>query len=211
MMETMAKGSKKMTSHDETRPSDLSADVAKQAIASAQPGTNPTSANAAHFLEAHNSYFGRLNDGWAAAQEGLKGTSCKYNKAHEALRVEFEKSVTDAMGRYQKEARELRTGSPEQLQRAAVDAHQRYQTSVQTAYTEAAQKWEPLKEELQQALCKSQKSYAEHCSSAYKKYVASLKEAWQLVDVESMDAATLAYINRLADHAAHCASSTFSG
>jgi hypothetical protein len=153
------------------------------------------------FLEAYNAYLLRLNDGWEAAHRGLKGTNREHNNAQVSLRDEMEKSSTEAQRQFTEEVQKISTGSPEDLQRAAAEAQQRYQSALSAAQAGAVRRWDALRNDLQEAITTSQKSYAEHCKSAYKGYLASLKQAWQSINVEALDPATVARINALTAHA----------
>ena len=98
---------------------------------------------------------------------------------------------------FTEEVQKISTGSAEDLQRAAAEAQQRYQSALSAAQTGAVRRWDALRNDLQEAISTSQKSYAEHCKSAYKGYLADLKQAWQAIDVETLDPATVARINAL--------------
>ncbi|HTG35000.1 MAG TPA: hypothetical protein VLB76_18955 [Thermoanaerobaculia bacterium] len=153
------------------------------------------------FLEAYNAYLLRLNDGWEAAHKSLKGTSREHNDAQVSLHDEMEKSSTEAQRQFTEEVQKISTGSTEDLQRAAAEAQQRYQSALSSAEAGAVRRWDALRNDLQETIATSQKSYAEHCKSAYKGYLADLKRAWQSIDVEALDPATVARINALTAHA----------
>lgn len=181
-----------------------------QSTIGADAQTTPDAARP--FVEAYNAYFRRLNDGWEAAHQGLKGTSRKHDNAQASLCDEVEKSYTDAQRRLTEEVQNISTGPPEDRRRAAAEAQQRYQSALSEAQAGAVRKWNALKDDLHEAIATSQKSYAEHCKSAYKGYLADLKKAWQSIDVETLDdPATVARINALTAHATQYAWYTGAG
>lgn len=153
------------------------------------------------FVEAHNAYLRRLNDGWEAAHQGLRAMNRKHNHTQASLCDEVEKSYTDAQRQLTEEVQKISTGSPEDRQRAAAETQQRYQSALSGAQAGAVRKWDALRDDLHEEIATSQKSYAEHCKSAYKGYLADLKQAWQSIDVETLDPATVARINALTAHA----------
>lgn len=153
------------------------------------------------FLEAYNAYLLRLNDGWEAAHQSLKGKSREHDDAQASLRDEIERRSTDAQRQLTEEVQKISTGSSEDLQRAAAEARQRYESALSAAQAGAARRWDALGNDFQEAISTSQKSYAEHCKAAYKGYLAALKQAWQAIDVEALDPATVARINALTAHA----------
>lgn len=172
----------------------------------------PTPDAARPFVEAYNAYLRRLNEGWEAAHQGLKDASRKHDNAQASLRDEVEKSHADAQRQLSEEVRKISAGSPEDRRGAATEAQQRYQSALSAAQAGAARKWNALRDDLQEAIATSQKSYAEQCRSAYKGYLADLKQAWQSIDVEALnDPATVARINALTAHATQYAWYTGAG
>lgn len=164
------------------------------------------------FMEAHNAYLRRLNEGWDAAHQGLKDTNRSHINAQVSLRDEVEKSYTDAQRQLTEEVQKVSTGSPEDRWRAAAEAQQRYQSTLSAVQAGAVGRWDALKDDLHEALATSQKTYVEHCKSAYKGYLADLKQAWQSIDIEALaDPATVAHINALTAHATQFAWYTGAG
>jgi len=169
--------------------------------ASRPPATDARAEAIRPFLDAHNAYFSQLNEGWQAAQQGLKDAYCAHAKAREALGAEWNRTVADTARQYEEGMRTAAQAAPAERQIAAVGACSRLRSDVNLAQTATAQKCVVLQGEIHDTLRTLQQSYGDRCRSAYQNYLAGIKQAWQSVDVEQLDAATLAHIGRLTDHA----------
>jgi Skp family chaperone for outer membrane proteins len=154
------------------------------------------------FVDARNAYFGQLHDGWQAAQREVKDTFGAHAKAHGALVNELQQGVTDAARRCGEGLRASSQEGSEARSRAAVDAHTRYQSDVSLAHMDAAQKWLAQRQELENAVRKQQRAYADRSRDAYRNYLNAIKSAWQSLDTRQLSPGQLQYIIRLTDEVA---------
>lgn len=169
---------------------------------SAEQATDASVAVLRPFLDARNAYFNQLNEGWQAAQRGLKDVCGAHTKTHESLANELKQGITDAAGRYEEGLRAASRALPEDLRHSTVSAFSRYQSEVSLAQIAAAQKWIAHKQELDNTILRLQQSHAERCRDAYQNYLDALKQAWQSVDIKQLPAGQLGSIVRFTDEIA---------
>jgi hypothetical protein len=159
-------------------------------------------AGTTRFVEAFNNYLRHLGEGWEAARQAFRESHRKFDTAGGNLRAEAEKLWSEPSRRYTEELREAWLGPVEDRQRAIADVYQRYQSGLHDAITSTTQQSQALQGEFLQVITTSHERYAENCKVAFKEFLGDLKRAWQSVDVDQLDAPTLAGIQRITSQAA---------
>lgn len=171
-----------------------------------QDSDPPAEANAVNMLQSAACTYNRaLQDAWERAALDASKAANEFSDGHQRIALNIGSSRSAAHRDWCEALRGVANHS-EAAQRVE-GANRAYRDALMATYKEGQGNWDQSVQAHQQAITAVNEAYVDATKAAFKAYLEEIKGIWGKSDLEQIDAATLAKLAEVTNHAAHVAHS----